>query len=205
GRTRTPRVGVLGLVSSSSRFANNKRRKRNAGKRRVVLRTQRGAAPSQRGRLAFRRPTTALPKGCVVPWCDPGQASRENHRSCGRVRRRPSRFQRRTSHTGRNAGGLDARTARERVQLRPRAPTLAPPLRAAPVATSFTGRDDSPVFSLLRDECQEVVSRRAAKRLLTWREHRPRTPSSRIADRPPPAWARPCRASGATSPPTAPM
>jgi hypothetical protein len=27
------------------------------------------------GTLAFRRPTTALAKGCVVPWCDPGQAS----------------------------------------------------------------------------------------------------------------------------------
>ncbi len=27
------------------------------------------------GALACRRSTAALPKGCVVPWCDPGQAS----------------------------------------------------------------------------------------------------------------------------------
>ena len=27
------------------------------------------------GALACRRSTTVLPRGCVVPWCDPGQAS----------------------------------------------------------------------------------------------------------------------------------
>ena len=30
------------------------------------------------GALACRRSTTALPKGCVVPWCDPGQVSWAN-------------------------------------------------------------------------------------------------------------------------------
>ena len=60
-------------------------RKRNAGKRTVVSPAPNGcgratedaayAALPLSGALACRRSTTALAKGCVVPWCDPGQAS----------------------------------------------------------------------------------------------------------------------------------
>jgi hypothetical protein len=60
--------------------------KRNAGKRgpyhphaygvRGAPRKERLAPPFPlSGALACRRSTSALPKGCVVPWCDPGQAS----------------------------------------------------------------------------------------------------------------------------------
>ena len=75
-----------------------------------------GRPPHLGGQLAFRRSTTALPKGCVVPWCDPGQVSWANRpRGGGHSADGSPHFQRRTSHAGRNAGRHDARTARERV------------------------------------------------------------------------------------------
>ena len=54
---------------------NSPARKRRAGRA-----TERRLAPPRplSGALACRRSTTALPKGCVVPWCDPGQASWAN-------------------------------------------------------------------------------------------------------------------------------
>jgi hypothetical protein len=90
----------------------------NAGRRRAVTSapfTVRRRPLNGRVRLAFRRSTTALPKGCVVPWCDPGQASWMLCQRGGYDRRLRTHFQRRTPHTGRNAGRHDARTAREQV------------------------------------------------------------------------------------------
>ncbi len=60
-------------------------------------------------------PPRLFPRGVVVPWCDPGQASWRLCQCGGYDRRLDLHFQRRTSHAGRNAGGHDARTAREQV------------------------------------------------------------------------------------------
>src|SRR5580692_7793227 len=97
-----------------------------------------------RGQLAFRRSTTALPKGCVVPWCDPGQVSWANRRKRrGSLRRRPNHFQRRTSHAGRNAGRHDARTARERVASPPAGSASRPAAAVCLRGGVLYGRDDS--------------------------------------------------------------
>jgi hypothetical protein len=67
----------------------NKEGKRNAGRRgryHPHAYGVRGAPRKERlaprlplsGALACRRSTSALPKGCVVPWCDPGQVSWAN-------------------------------------------------------------------------------------------------------------------------------
>jgi hypothetical protein len=82
------------------------------------------------GRLAFRRSTTALPKGCVVPWCDPGQASWGLCQRGGYDRRLCPHIQRRTPHAGHSAGRHDARTARERVASPPAGTASRPDLAA---------------------------------------------------------------------------
>ena len=104
------------VVASLSLFAFPVSRKIkriwNGGRRRSLTSapvTVRRRPLNGRGQLAFRRSTTALPKGCVVPWCDPGQVSWANRRKRrGSLRRRSAHFQRRTSHAGRNAGRHDA-------------------------------------------------------------------------------------------------
>jgi len=91
-------------VRKAERRQSHCRQSPHASGARVAPRKGGLRRPPLAGALACRRSTTVLPKGCVVPWCDPGQASWKGF---------PSQFQRRTSHTGRNAGRHDARTARE--------------------------------------------------------------------------------------------
>jgi len=96
-----------------------------------------------RGQLAFRRSTTALPKGCVVPWCDPGQVSWANRpRGGGHSADGSPHFQRRTSHAGRNAGRHDARTARERVTSPPAGSASRPAAAVCLRGGVLHGRDD---------------------------------------------------------------
>jgi hypothetical protein len=70
---------VVGLVVSV-RFSRLAKSKKDMERRKTQGRNLRalGAALSRGRQLAFRRSTTALPKGCVVPWCDPGQVSWAN-------------------------------------------------------------------------------------------------------------------------------
>ena len=118
----------------------------NAGRRRGLTSapvTVRRCPLNGRGQLAFRRSTTALPKGCVVPWCDPGQVSWANRRKRrGSLRRRSAHFQRRTSHAGRNAGRHDARTARERVASPPAGSASRPAAAVCLRGGVLYGRDD---------------------------------------------------------------
>ena len=68
--------------------------------------------PSVSGALAFRRPTAVLDRGAEAPQLSPGRASRDAARR--RYLRLGIALKRSTSRAGRNAGGVDARTARER-------------------------------------------------------------------------------------------
>jgi hypothetical protein len=99
--------------------------KRNAGrrvvhepmrKRRTGRATKKAAcaAPPLRARSPAGVPPRLCPRGVVVPWCDPGQVSWESpSRGGGHSADGRTHIQRRTSHAGHNAGGHDARTARE--------------------------------------------------------------------------------------------
>jgi hypothetical protein len=134
----------------------------NAGRRRAVTSapfTVRRRPLNGRVRLAFRRSTTALPKGCVVPWCDPGQASWMLCQRGGYDRRLRTHFQRRTPHTGRNAGRHDARTAREQVASPPAGtasrPTAAACLRGGVLSSGEMIRS---ICNEKGDGCQGVVA-----------------------------------------------
>jgi hypothetical protein len=120
-----------------------------------------------RGQLAFRRSTTALPRGCVVPWCDPGQASWANRPRGG----------------GHSADGVPTSSDAPRtpvvmpagmmpgppgsgLQARPRAPPLAPPPQFASAAASFSGRDDSGTNVAERETIVKGVSLNAYRFML---------------------------------------
>jgi hypothetical protein len=114
--------------------------------------------PSASGALACRRSTAVLPKGCVVPWCDPGQASWVLCHRGGYDRRLGTHFQRRTPHAGHSAGRLDARTAREPAdEAGPRVPHSPPALRHHPESVLHGARFVT-VCTYSRDICQGHTS-----------------------------------------------
>jgi hypothetical protein len=85
-----------------------------------------GAERAKRGALAFRRSHRGTCCSERTPQLSPGHASRET-RGCGSYPQPSLALKQGTLRPGRNAGGDDARTARERVT-NPRAGTaLAPP------------------------------------------------------------------------------
>ena len=124
-RVRSRSLQCPSRVSLRSTQATKERKgKRNAGRRTVV-----SPAPNGCGRATDKAACAALSalgrarlpafhhgscQGVCRPLVRPGPGfvGKPSKRR-GSLRRRPDHFQRRTSHAGRNAGGHDARTARE--------------------------------------------------------------------------------------------
>ena len=109
----------------------NKRRKRNAGKRRVTTAASCDAARARRSAHACRRSTAALTSGSISSQrlsFRPGFLGRGLN---GRYPPSPVPAQGCTSHPGRNAGRHDAQAARKRTANPPAGTALAPTARCA--------------------------------------------------------------------------
>ena len=140
------RSNPVSISSSLDRFVSSflamTKRIWNAGRRRADLRTLGcGAVPRGTARLpAFHHGSSQEVCGPLVR-SGPGFVGKPS-KGRGSLRRRPTHFQRRTSHAGRNAGRHDARTARERVANPPAGSASRPTAAVCLRGGVLTGRDD---------------------------------------------------------------
>jgi hypothetical protein len=168
------------FVRRYARFAKKKnkpsnderRRMRNAGRRRLLLSARKTACGTRHGKGGLRRPplagaltcrrsTAALAKESISsPRRGPGQASWDRALR-GLCPPPPAHFQRCTPHAGLSAGRLDARAARERIANPPAGAVLAPMVRHA--SGPRPSRERGCGCNFIGDKCQGLVARRVTK------------------------------------------
>jgi hypothetical protein len=148
---------------------NERKRMRNAGRRRSLLsaRKRRAARATEKAacaalRLRARSPVGVPPRLLPRRVSHPQGAARASWEaaSTGRAsrRRRRTHFQRCTPHAGLSAGRLDARTARGRIANPPAGAVLAPMARLA--SGPRPSRERGCECNCIGDGCQATVTKK---------------------------------------------